>query len=151
MEMTMTWLNHALQRTRPSRHCCNRGVSRAGSLNLGRSTNENIENKAQIVDDQEEVIHEHSADIWERIFRFAGLYLAVMTLAGGLTEAILGEEKTNELYPWLWVIVVPYSILFIYVLNYVVVRQVKNKGIKIAWFSLMGLVVTIVILAPLTI
>ena len=28
--------NHALQRTRPSRHCCNRGVSRAGSLSLGR-------------------------------------------------------------------------------------------------------------------
>ena len=29
--------NHALQRTRPSRHCCNRGVPRAGSLSLGRS------------------------------------------------------------------------------------------------------------------
>jgi hypothetical protein len=28
--------NHALQRTRPSRHCCNRGVPRAGSLSLGR-------------------------------------------------------------------------------------------------------------------
>ena len=27
--------NHALQRTRPSHHCCNRGVSRAGSLSLG--------------------------------------------------------------------------------------------------------------------
>ena len=29
--------NHALQRTRPSRHCCNRRVSWAGSLSLGRS------------------------------------------------------------------------------------------------------------------
>ena len=28
--------NHALQRTRPSRHRCNRGVPRAGSLSLGR-------------------------------------------------------------------------------------------------------------------
>ena len=28
--------NHALQRTRPSRYCCNRGVSWAGSLSLGR-------------------------------------------------------------------------------------------------------------------
>ena len=28
--------NHALQRTRPSHHCCNRGVSWAGSLSLGR-------------------------------------------------------------------------------------------------------------------
>jgi hypothetical protein len=28
--------NHALQRTRPSHHCCNRGVPRAGSLSLGR-------------------------------------------------------------------------------------------------------------------
>ena len=28
--------NHALQRTRPSRHGCNRGVPRAGSLSLGR-------------------------------------------------------------------------------------------------------------------
>lgn len=29
--------NHALQHlTRPSRHCCNRGVPRAGSLSLGR-------------------------------------------------------------------------------------------------------------------
>src|SRR5687768_7211792 len=28
--------NHALQRTRPSRHCCNRSVSWAGSLSLGR-------------------------------------------------------------------------------------------------------------------
>ena len=32
----MTWANHALQRTRPSHHCCNRGVPRAGSLSLGR-------------------------------------------------------------------------------------------------------------------
>ena len=29
--------NKALQRTRPSRHCCNRGVPWAGSLSLGRS------------------------------------------------------------------------------------------------------------------
>ncbi len=28
--------NHALQRARPSRHCCNRGVPWAGSLSLGR-------------------------------------------------------------------------------------------------------------------
>ncbi len=28
--------NHALQRTRPARHGCNRGVLRAGSLSLGR-------------------------------------------------------------------------------------------------------------------
>ena len=28
--------NHALQRTRPSRHCCNRSVPQAGSLSLGR-------------------------------------------------------------------------------------------------------------------
>jgi hypothetical protein len=28
--------NHALQRTRPSRHCCNRGLPQAGSLSLGR-------------------------------------------------------------------------------------------------------------------
>ena len=28
--------NHTLQRTRPSRHCCNRCVPRAGSLSLGR-------------------------------------------------------------------------------------------------------------------
>ena len=28
--------NHALQRTRPSHYCCNRGVPRAGSLSLGR-------------------------------------------------------------------------------------------------------------------
>ncbi|MDB6137623.1 MAG: hypothetical protein JWO94_695 [Verrucomicrobiaceae bacterium] len=28
--------NHALQRTRPSRHCCNRGASRAGALSLVR-------------------------------------------------------------------------------------------------------------------
>ena len=28
--------NHALQRTRPSRHCCNRGFPWAGSLSLGR-------------------------------------------------------------------------------------------------------------------
>ena len=28
--------NHALQRTRPSHHCCNRSVSWAGSLSLGR-------------------------------------------------------------------------------------------------------------------
>ncbi len=28
--------NHALQRTRPSRYCCNRSVSWAGSLSLGR-------------------------------------------------------------------------------------------------------------------
>ncbi len=28
--------NHALQRTRPSRHCCNPSISRAGSLSLGR-------------------------------------------------------------------------------------------------------------------
>ena len=31
-----TWPNHALQRTRPSRPGCNRGVPRAGSLSLGR-------------------------------------------------------------------------------------------------------------------
>ena len=31
----MTWPNHALQRTRPSRSGCNRGVSWAGSLSLG--------------------------------------------------------------------------------------------------------------------
>jgi hypothetical protein len=30
------WPNHALQRTRPSHHCCNRGVPWAGSLSLGR-------------------------------------------------------------------------------------------------------------------
>jgi hypothetical protein len=29
--------NHALQRTRPSHHCCNRGVSWAGSLSFGHS------------------------------------------------------------------------------------------------------------------
>jgi hypothetical protein len=28
--------NHALRRTRPSRHCCNRGVPWAGLLSLGR-------------------------------------------------------------------------------------------------------------------
>ncbi len=28
--------NHALQRTRPSRHCCKRASSWAGSLSLGR-------------------------------------------------------------------------------------------------------------------
>src|SRR6266545_2408139 len=28
---------HALQRTRPSRYCCNRRLPRAGSLSLGRS------------------------------------------------------------------------------------------------------------------
>jgi hypothetical protein len=28
--------NHALQRTRPSHHCCNRGILWAGSLSLGR-------------------------------------------------------------------------------------------------------------------
>ena len=30
--------NHALQRTRLVRYCCNRGVPWAGSLSLGRST-----------------------------------------------------------------------------------------------------------------
>ena len=35
--MDETWPNYALQRTRPSRYCCNRGVSWAGSLSLGRS------------------------------------------------------------------------------------------------------------------
>lgn len=98
----------------------------------------------------EEPAIQHTPDVWDRIFRFAGFYLALMTLAGALTEAILGEEKTNELYPWLWIIVVPYFILFIYVLNYVVVRRVKNKGIKVAWFLLMAFVALIVILAPLT-
>jgi len=30
------WPNYELQQTRPSHHCCNRGVSRAGSLSLYR-------------------------------------------------------------------------------------------------------------------
>jgi len=34
--LSKRWPNHALQRTRPSHHCCNRGVPRAGSLSLGR-------------------------------------------------------------------------------------------------------------------
>ena len=34
--MTLTPPNHALQRTRPSRYGCNRGVPWAGSLSLGR-------------------------------------------------------------------------------------------------------------------
>jgi hypothetical protein len=36
----MTWPNHALQRTRPSRPGCKRTPSWAGSLSLGRSTGE---------------------------------------------------------------------------------------------------------------
>jgi hypothetical protein len=36
--MRTTRPNHALQRTRPSHHCCNRGIPWAGSLSLGRST-----------------------------------------------------------------------------------------------------------------
>jgi hypothetical protein len=31
----MTWSNHALQRTRPSRSGCNPRLPRAGSLSLG--------------------------------------------------------------------------------------------------------------------
>ena len=37
IEMTMTWPNHALQRTQHERRGCNRGVPQAGSLSLGRS------------------------------------------------------------------------------------------------------------------
>lgn len=37
--MKNRWPNHTLQRTRPSRHCCNRTVSWAGLLSLGRSHN----------------------------------------------------------------------------------------------------------------
>jgi hypothetical protein len=33
---TLTWPNHALQRTRREHRGCNRGVPRAGSLSLGR-------------------------------------------------------------------------------------------------------------------
>ena len=35
--------DHALQRTRPSRHGCNHRISRAGSLGLGRSAAQHIE------------------------------------------------------------------------------------------------------------
>ena len=34
----MLWPNHALQRTRHDAVVCNRGVPRAGSLSLGRSS-----------------------------------------------------------------------------------------------------------------
>lgn len=37
--MKNCWPNHTLQRTRPSRHCCNRIVSWAGALSLRRSLN----------------------------------------------------------------------------------------------------------------
>jgi hypothetical protein len=40
MSMTRPSPNHALQRTRPSRRGCNRGVPCAGSLSLGRSATE---------------------------------------------------------------------------------------------------------------
>jgi hypothetical protein len=40
MDNMNQWSNNALQRTRPSHHCCNRGVLWAGSLSLGRSAKE---------------------------------------------------------------------------------------------------------------
>jgi len=99
-----------------------------------------------------EVELDRPPDGWpERIFRFSLFFFCATGIALAVLRLFL-DKKTIESDggPIGAVIGITFGICFFYMLNYMAWRFVKSRVVKIAWWSLLGLIALMIIIAIAT-